>query len=140
MSLEDAKHFVHDYKRSEGMRERTLLDNIRIADYFIAWLAKHCPDIAYINEITSGIIRDDINDLLYEHINEQTGNVGLSPVTINVRLRNMSAFFNVLHAEKVIDRNPMAMIKRLKTDEYTFVPLSDNEIERLLTVPDTDEY
>src|SRR5699024_8629619 len=56
------------------------------------------------------------------------------------RLRNMSAFFNVLHAEKVIDRNPMAMIKRLKTDEDTFVPLSDNEIERLLKVPDTNEY
>lgn len=140
MSLEDAKHFVHDYKRSEGMRERTLFDYIRIADYFIEWLAKHCPDIVYINEITSGIIRDYINYLLYEHINEQTGNVGLSPVTINVRLRNMSAFFNVLHAEKVINRNPMAMIKRLKTDEDTFEPLSDIEIERLLKVLDTDEY
>src|SRR5699024_11784049 len=97
-------------------------------------------NIVYIKHITSGIIRDYINYFLYEHINEQTGNVGLSPVTINVRLRNMSAFFNVLHAEKVIDRNPMAMIKRLKTDEDTFVPLSDNEIERLLNVPDTDEY
>src|SRR5690625_2275027 len=125
MSLEDAKHFVHDYKRSEGMRERTLFDYIRIADYFIEWLAKHCPDIVYINEITSGIIRDYINYLLYEHINEQTGNVGLSPVTINVRLRNMSALFNVLHAEKVIKRNSLEMINRLNIVDINFSLIID---------------
>src|SRR5699024_12311637 len=70
MSLEDAKHFVHDYKRSEGMRERTLFDYIRIADYFIEWLAENCPDDEYINEITSRIISDYFNYFLLDYIKE----------------------------------------------------------------------
>src|SRR5699024_9371274 len=110
------------------------------ADYFIEWLAEHCTDIENINKITSGIIRDYIDYLLYDHINEQSDKVKLSPVTINVRLSNMSAFINVLPSENVINLNPMSTLQRLKTDEDTFEPLAEDEIERLLKVPDTDEY
>src|SRR5699024_12705127 len=52
----------------------------------------------------------------------------------------MCAFFNVLHREKVINDNPMALIKLLKTDEDTFQPLTEDEIDRLLKVPDIREY
>jgi len=140
LSLEDARDYVYAYKQSEGLRERTLEAYLEIQDYFYGWLLEAYPEVIYINDITSGMIRDYINYLLHERYNKQTDRSGLSPVTINVRLRNMGAFFRVLHAEKYINHNPMAMISLLKTDEDTFQPLTSDEIERLLNAPNIEEY
>lgn len=140
LSLEDARDYVYAYKQSEGLRERTLEAYLYIQDYFYEWLNEAYPEVIYINDVTSGMIRDYINYLLYERYNRQVEKYGLSPVTINVRLRNMGAFFNVLHAEKYINHNPMAMISLLKTDEDTFQPLTTDEINRLLNAPNEEEY
>src|SRR5699024_7360596 len=98
------------------------------------------PEIKYIDEVTSGVIRDYINYLQRDHFNQRTKEFGLAPTTINIRLRNMSASFNTLHEEGVINVNPMATIRLLRTDEDTFIPLTDDEKVRLLSVPDQEEY
>lgn len=140
LTLDDARDYVYSYKQSEGLRQKTLDDYIRLPDYFRDWLSEFYPDVIYINDVTSGMIRHYINHLLNDHRNGHSNKRGLSPVTVNIRLRNMSAFFNVLHAEKFINDNPMALIKQLKTDEDTFKPLTEDEINRLLDVPDIKEY
>lgn len=140
LSLEDARDYVYAYKQSEGLRENTLDAYISIPNYFYEWLNEYYPEVIYINDVTSGMIRDYINYLLNDRYNRQADKYGLSPVTINIRLRNMGAFFRVLHAEKFINNNPMALIKLLKTDEDTFEPLTSDEIDRLLRAPSIEEY
>lgn len=140
LSLEDALDYVYSYKQSEGLRKRTL-DGYRVLyGYFKEWVNEHYPNIIHINEITSGIIREYINFLTDEHFNERTKEYGLSPVTINIRLRNLRAFFNTLHSEEITDKNPMAGVKLLKVDEDTFTPLTNDEIDRLLKAPNVKEY
>lgn len=140
ISFDDARDYVYAYKKSEGLREKTLEDYIQMQDYFRDWMKEHYPEIIYINDVTSGMIREYINFLQTDHFNNRTQEYGLSPVTINIRIRNMGAFYNVLHKEKFINHNPMALIKMLKTDEDTFKPLTEDEINRLLSVPNIEEY
>lgn len=140
LSLEDALEYVFTYKQSEGLRKRTLDEYRKLYGYFLEWLNEHYPDIVHIAEIKSGVIRHYIVYLQDEHFNERTKEFGLSPYTINIRLRNLRAFFNTLHKEKIVNENPTALIKLLKVDEDTFVPLTDDELERLLKAPDVREY
>lgn len=140
LPLSDALEYVYSYKRSEGLRERTLADYKRLIGMFFEYLNEYHREVVFINDVTSGMIRDYINHLLDNHVNQKTGEIGLSPVTINVRLRNMSAFFNVLHRERIINTNPMSLIKRLRTDEDTFIPLTEDEINRLLKAPNIKLY
>lgn len=140
MSVSEAGDFVYEHKRSEGLRGRTLKGYVTHSNYLRDWLSIHRPEVKYIDEVSSVVIRDYINHLQYNHFNQHTKEYGLSPVTINVRLRNMSALFNVLYQTKMIDVNPMESIKQLRTDEDSFVPLSDDEINRLLDAPNIEEY
>lgn len=140
LSLEDALEYVCAYKKSEGLRDRTINDYRILFGYFIEWVSEYYPDIKHVNEITSGLVREYINYLTDEHFNDHSKERGLSPTTINIRLRNMRALFNTLHKEEVIDKNPTASIKLLKVDEDTFEPLTLDEIDRLLKAPDVREY
>lgn len=140
LPLDESLEYVYAYKQSEGLRERTLNDYRIYYELFKEWLDEFYPDVTFINEVTSGIVRDYINYLQNVHVNEKTGEVGLSANTINIRLRNMRAFFNTLHQEEIINDNPTRLIKPLKVDEDTFIPLTDSEIERLLNAPDIREY
>src|SRR5699024_10946946 len=110
LTLDDAGDYVYSYKQSEGLRDKTLDDYIRLPNYFRDWLNEFYPEVIDINDVASGMIRHYINHLLNDHYNSHSDSYGLSPVTINIRLRNMSAFFNVLHGEKFINENPMALI------------------------------
>lgn len=140
LSLGDALEYVYSYKKSEGLRERTLNDYRKLYGYFTEWISEYYPDIKHVNEITSGVIRQYINYLTDRHYNERSKEYGLSPVTINIRLRNLRAFFNTLHSEEITDKNPMAGIKTLRVDEDTFDPLTSSEIDRLLKAPNVKEY
>lgn len=140
LTIDEARDYVYSYKQSEGLRDRTLDGYVRMSNYLRDWMAEHRPDIVYIHEVTSGVIRDYINYLQFDHYNQNKKEYGLSPVTINIRIRNMRASFTVLHGDNIIDKNPMALVKQLKTDEDSFIPLTDNEVKRLLKVPDKNEY
>jgi len=50
------------------------------------------------------------------------------------------AFFNTLHKEEIISDNPTRIIKSLRVDEDTFIPLTNREIERLSNALDVREY
>lgn len=140
LSLEDALEYVYTYKKSEGMRDRTLSDYRLLYGYFTDWLGEYYPEVTHINEITSGLLRQYVVHLSEEQYNSRTNEYGLSPFTVNIRIRLLKAFFTALHKEEVIDKNPAAAIKQLKVDEDTFEPLTEDEIDRLLKVPDVREY
>lgn len=140
LSIDQAFEYFVAYKKTEGVRERTVSDYYLIYDYFIDWLRPVHPEVITANDCTSGLLREYVIYLSEERYNERTGEHGLSPYTVNVRLRFLKVFFNVLQIENISNINPAATIKLLKVDEDTFNPLSDEEINRLLKVPDLKEY
>ncbi|SFK12126.1 integrase/recombinase XerD [Halobacillus dabanensis] len=140
LSLDDALEYVYAYKKSEGLRERTLKDHRVLFDYFNEWIREQHPEIERVNEVTSGLIREYIVYLSETHENKRTGERGLSPYTVNVRIRQLKTFFTVLQSEEIINKNPVKGVKLLKVDEDSFSPLTEDEINRLLRIPDMQEY
>ncbi|WFB59037.1 hypothetical protein [Paenibacillus sp. BR1-192] len=47
-------------KKAEGLRSRTINDYESHFEYFVKWLGDNYPDIEYVDEITTAIIRDFI--------------------------------------------------------------------------------
>lgn len=93
-----------------------------------------------VNDITTRMIREYMVYMTEEHVNEKTGEIGVSPYTVNSRIRFLKTFFNALFQEEIIDKNPVNDVKMMRVDEDTFDPLSDDEVERILGVPNTREY
>lgn len=140
LSIDDAFDRFLSIKKNMGVRERTESDYYTLMGYFREWLGETHPSINCINEITTGVIREYINYLKEERFNEKTQEIGLSPFTINVRIRFLKTFFNSLFNEELINGNPAKNIQLMKVDEDTLEPLTDEEIERLINIPDETQY
>ncbi|MDY0409949.1 tyrosine-type recombinase/integrase [Virgibacillus soli] len=140
LSLHDALDFVYSTKQAEGLRPRTLSEYRSLFGLFIEWLGVHNPGVKRITDISTGMIREYVIYLSTKHTNKKTGEIGLSPYTVNIRIRLLKAFFNTLHTEEIIDKNPAQAIKLMRVDEDTFEPLTDEEVNRLLSVPDIRLY
>ena len=115
-------------KELEGLRERTLKDHRSHYKYFKNYLEKAYPKIKYATEISSEVIRDYIYYMSKEKVlwDDHTGpsfkyieEKGLSPVTVNVRLRTLRCFFKFLFDEGHIESNLCKRVKLLKTEEDT---------------------
>lgn len=135
-SIKQAFDYFVNVKKNEGVRERTLKDYHLCMTYFLEWLDNR---IENINDITTATMRKYITYLQEERVNKK-GEIGLSPYTVNIRIRFFKVFFNTLKHENVIDENPMQTIKLVKTDSDTMEPLTDKEIQRLLNVPNKAEF
>ncbi|MBS7430133.1 MULTISPECIES: tyrosine-type recombinase/integrase [unclassified Virgibacillus] len=140
LSLNDALEYFVAFKKTEGVRKRTVSDYYDLFGYFDEWLSEKHPEVVSVNDCTPALIREYIIYLSEEKENKRVGGFGLSPYTINIRLRFLKVFFNVLTAEEICNKNPMLNIKLLRVDEDTFTPLSDDEIKKLLDAPDVREY
>lgn len=139
-TIEQAFDFFVALKKTEGVRQRTMDDYYKLMGVFSDWLRDVYPDLDRVNDITTRIIREYMLYLSEEHINGKTGEPGLSPYTVNVRIRFLQAFFNALFREEIIDKNPVTNIKLMRVDEDTFAPLTDEEVEKLLGAPNPREY
>ncbi|QQE80608.1 tyrosine-type recombinase/integrase [Alicyclobacillus sp. SO9] len=65
---------------------------------------------------------------------------GLSPVTINVRLRTLKCFFRYLTREGYMQEDLSAKIKLLKTDKDRIVALDKQQVTALLHQPNLQSY
>lgn len=140
LTLSDALEYVYAFKQSENLRQKTLKEYRLLFGYFMEWVADNHADIERVEDVTSGLIREYVGYLAKGHLNARTGEYGLSPYTVNIRIRLLKAFFRVLHNEEIIDKNPVVGIKLLKVDEDSFNPLNEDEINRLLKAPDVKQY
>jgi integrase/recombinase XerD len=133
------EHFL-SLKKSLGVRERTYREYGILMNWFRDWLSERYPDLGDVDEITTRIIREYIVYMKEEHYNEKKQVYGLSPFTVNVRIRFLKAFFNALYKEKIINTNPVENIQLMRVDDDNIEPLSDDEIERMISIPDVSEY
>lgn len=66
--------------------------------------------------------------------------VGLSPVTVNTRIKTLRPFFKYLKEESLIHEDPMKSIKDVKEQEENINVLNVDELKRLLNAPNQRFY
>ncbi|MGY4690312.1 tyrosine-type recombinase/integrase [Salibacterium sp. K-3] len=148
-NVESAFRFVIKVKQAKNLKRRTLDDYEVHTRYFLDWLADHYGEGLSIERIDIDVLRDYAYWCLYEkeyyagHPFQErfkTERSGLSPVTVNIRIRILKAIFNTLHKEGVIDENPAKNLEIMKTEQDMIQPLDKDEIRRLLAVPDQQYF
>ncbi len=143
-SIQNAVEIFIHAKEAEGIRNSTIKGHYDTVRYFRDWLS---PDIEYIDEITSTIVRNYINYLKNDRLpyqgDEQRERTkkGLSVYTINIRLRNLKAIFRFLAEEGIINKNPTSNIPLVKDNEHEEVQgLTDKEIDMILDSYDDKQF
>lgn len=143
-SLEEAVEFVVKLKRAKNLKERTISDYVQNMGYFIEWVTERYGEIT-ISEVTAAIIRDYVLWCAAEKVHFEghpykadygKDTKGLSPASVNVRIRVLRTFFAELYKEDVINQNPALNVSLMRQDIDTVTPLTDDELARFLRAPD----
>ena len=117
------------YKQTEGMSERTLKDYKSHFHYLMKFLDDE--DISR-SEMTRDLFREYISWMLYEQ--------GLSPVTVNVRIRTLRAFLRFSYKEGYIQQPIHEDLKILRTPQDLIESFTAEEIRKLLSVINKESY
>ncbi|OLS39175.1 phage integrase SAM-like domain-containing protein [Bacillus sp. MRMR6] len=137
-------------KELEGLRERTLSEHRKHFNYLLSFLENNHPKIKYADEVTTEINRDYVyymskekrlwDDHTKASCQFKTDKKGLSPFTVNIRLRTLKCFFKFLFDEGHIPNNPASKVKLLKTEQDTIQAFSKKQIIDLLNQPNQRTY
>lgn len=117
-----------------------------MVQYFREWLHLKHADVRYVDEVTVELIREYVEFMLVEkekwggHQIVRRTSTGLSPVTINIRLRTAKCFFRWLAKEGICTDDPTSAIHLLRTEEDRLRGFSDDEVQKLLMQPDQNTY
>ncbi|MEK4970736.1 tyrosine-type recombinase/integrase [Cytobacillus sp. FSL R7-0696] len=134
-------------KKAEGRALSTIRQYEDNYGFFIEFLDRH--DIKRsMTVIDRDIIREYIvymNERLikfegHKYKKESVMTVGLSPSSINTRLKTLRVLFNCLEDENLIVNNPMVGVKNVREPEEEIVILNADELKRLLATPNQREY
>ncbi|WP_257143922.1 phage integrase SAM-like domain-containing protein [Bacillus cereus] len=119
-------------------------ENSRYFTYFLDY-----KDLSRkIDTITTDVIRNYIVFMKNEKIQLEDHNykpddcktVGLSPSTVNTRLKTLRVMFRFLVAEKLIERNPIKQIKNVNESQEEIAVLTVDELRHLLDTPNKRSY
>lgn len=147
-SIESALEIFVEAKEAENVRPRTIAEYRNHIRYLIDFFREERDVVktnlslltsenvvAYINYLTKDKVR-------YKHdVGRRDKTIGLSPATINIRLRTLRTMCNFWYGAGMIKVNPMETIKQLRYDEDDAVPgLTDDELKRLLDSYDEKQY
>jgi integrase/recombinase XerD len=136
--LDEAFEYFAKAKLAEGLRERTINDYRKHIEYLKRYLATRGLANPFVTDLTTEIIRDYINYLMYEHhayegiSSRKRQEKGLSVQTINMRIRSLYTMCSFWLKEGLIDDDPTKTIKQVKSDEQIEVPGIDDEVIRLI--------
>ncbi|OAB39061.1 integrase [Paenibacillus macquariensis subsp. defensor] len=148
LDFQQALDFVINAKRSEGLRDRTLMDYRKHFRYFYEWLSEQYPEMEFVDELTTSQVRDHINYMRYDarryekhkFINSENQRIGLSDTTVNIRLRTLKAIFNQLRKDKLIEVNVFEHVKLIKQDIDLTNCLTDDEVKAILAQPNQRDF
>jgi integrase/recombinase XerD len=145
-TLEEAVDFVIQVKRANNLKERTLNGYVQNMRYFIDWIAERYGNIS-ADDVTINMLREYVlwcaNEKTFYDDHPFKGGqerLGISPASVNVRIRVLKTFFATLYAENAINMNPSANLALMRQDVDTIEPLSEDEIRRLLRAPEQKYY
>ncbi|NJJ38408.1 tyrosine-type recombinase/integrase [Paenibacillus apii] len=134
-------------KLSEGKAERTIESYTEYYRYFCRYLDA-CGIAKMFSSVTPSLLRNYMGWMLYgqlkwnehPHKSEKNMTKGLSPVTVNTKMKTLKAMFRFLHEDGVIPHNPAARVGKAREPENEIRILTVEEMQRLLRAPDKDTY
>ncbi len=136
-----------EMKISEGIAKSTVEKYRNNHSLFLEYLHKKKiePDIKYI---TKEVIRTYIVWMLEEKVKfeghrykkDEEKTKGLSPTTVNTRIKTLRPFFKYLLNEGYVSVDPMSSIKDVKESSELIDVLSPEELRRLLNAPNQRHY
>ncbi|RED57188.1 tyrosine-type recombinase/integrase [Cohnella lupini] len=146
--LDQGLDLVISAKRSEGLRDRTLVDYRKHYGYFTKWIREKHPEAVYVGDITVAMLRDHISYMKYDHtrydghtnIPSEGQRVGLTDTTINIRLRTLKAIFNQMERDELIEDNPVAKVKLIRQDVDLTNCFTDDEVKAILAQPNQRDF
>jgi len=130
-------------KRASNLKERTLKGYALNLRYYSEWLTSNYGNMN-ADQITIQILREHVvwcvdEKPYYEHhpfkSEVDKGRIGISPASVNVRIRVLKTFFATLQQEGIISKNPADNLSLMRVDEDTVQPLTEEEIKLLLASP-----
>lgn len=140
------KDFIRD-RKAEGVGERAVEDY----EYSFHYIKDYLDRVGLehdIRNITEDLIRDYIVFMRDEAVRfenhqfkkDEYKTVGLSPSTINTRIKSLKTLFNRLESTGVWNDNVLTNIKQLPDPIEMIDILTSDEIRELLRVPDQRSY
>lgn len=146
MSLKEAFNEFLLAKRAERTAPRTIRDYQTHFRYLCTWLDSHYPGIR-LSQISTKILLEYIDYMSNEKIQyddhprrHKAGIIGLSPMTVNVRIRTMKAFFNWLYKNRHITEPIASGIKLQKVDNDRIMAFTPEQVRKLLDAPDKKSF
>ncbi|MFV8520887.1 tyrosine-type recombinase/integrase [Bacillus sp. SBS7] len=146
-TIDDLFEKFYHAKLAEGRATRTLhqyKENFRYFTYFLDYksLSRN------IDTITTDVIRNYVVFMQNEKIQFEDHNykpndckkVGLSPSTLNTRLKTLRVMFRFFVDEDLIRSNPMKQVKDVNEPQEEITILTVDELRRLLDVPNKRSY
>ncbi|AUM66434.1 tyrosine-type recombinase/integrase [Brevibacillus sp. 7WMA2] len=140
------ERFYHA-KVAEGRKDRTLASYKENYGFFVEYMDLRGLG-RDVRNVDTEMIRGYIVWMLKEKIRfeghkfkteaEQT--VGLTPTTVNTRLKTMRTFFKHLTTESYISSNPFESIKKVEEDENEIKIMSVEQLQTLLAMPNQRRY
>lgn len=146
-SLDDYFEMFYNAKMAEGVSKRTLETYEENYRYMCEYL--ECTGAPReLLSISTDFLRSYITWLLrtkrkwegHPHKSEEEKTEGLSPVTVNTRLKGMRTMFNFLFSEEIIDHNPFLKVKPVREPENEIQVMTTEQLQRLLRAPNKKTY
>ncbi|AUJ25826.1 tyrosine-type recombinase/integrase [Virgibacillus dokdonensis] len=148
INIEEALEIFVRAKEAEGVRPRTIHayhNHIGyLIDYFTEIKGVQKP---FLDDLTSDLIREYITYQLTEkrryegEKGRKDKTVGLSPNTVNIRLRTLRTMCRFWYTEGLAAVNAMENVKLVRTDEQPEVPgLSDKQVQTVINSMDEKHY
>lgn len=140
------ERFYHA-KVAEGRKERTLESYRENYGFFVGYLDKRGIG-RDVRNVTPDLIREYIVWMLHEKERfeghkfkpKSEEGAGLSPTTVNVRLKTLRTLFKFLSEEGIVETNPMDQVKRVTEDQEEIVVLTVDQLKALLNAPNQRRY
>jgi len=145
--LDDLFERFYLAKISEGRTSNTLRGYTENYRFFKHFLSKHDLDLS-TDSLDQTVIRNYIVWMLNDKVrfddhkfkSEHERTVGLSPTTVNIRIKFLRAFIRFLLNENMMDHDPLKNIKRVDENDDGISILSKDQLKKLLVAPDQKKY
>ncbi|QDY84888.1 tyrosine-type recombinase/integrase [Paenibacillus polymyxa] len=146
-SLWELFEIFYNAKVSEGRSPRTLEMYRDCLRYLCEYMELERLEFT-ITAVTPDVIRSYMSWLLHgkrkweghAHKGEADKTIGLSPVTVNTRIKGLRTMFRFLNEEGHISSNPCLRVGKAKEPVKKIRILTVDELKRLLGVPDRRSY
>lgn len=145
--LDDLFMVFYNARVAKGVSERTLETYRENYRYFCDFMRE--MDVPFeLLSVTPDLIRRYITWMRtvkrkwngHAHKSEEEKTVGLSPVTINIRLKPLRAMFNFLEKEDLIQTNPFNRVDSVLEPENEIEVLRSDDLSLLLKTPNKRTY